>query len=290
MRSLIRQIRQTYSGVSWRNPLIRVGLFLLDPFDYLVRLTSGDSHLPPYSNRVRSNGIHGQFGGNRFSAEGELLTSLLQAHAGLDESSDVLEIGCGCGRVAIPLTRLLSTGNYTGLDIDPPSIRACRRNEILTASGFEFLHLDVYNRLYNPNGRIQDAQYEFPFDKETFDIVFLISVFTHMLPDGVANYVHQIGRVLRNKGRCFLSTFLMDYGHAGKTLSFPLELGDHRVYQKELPEKAVGYDLDFFRASFADQGLSLDAEPLIGTWRAEGIGPKAATPFPQDILVFTKGG
>ena len=62
---------------------------------------------------------------------------------------------------------------------------------------FRFHVADVYNGLYNPQGRSQDIDYHLPFEDEEFDLVFLCSVFTHMLPDGVANYIKEIGRVLK---------------------------------------------------------------------------------------------
>ncbi len=46
----------------------------------------------------------------------------------LSEKMNVLEVGCGIGRDAIPLTQILSpNANYTGIDIIGRSIEWCQK-------------------------------------------------------------------------------------------------------------------------------------------------------------------
>ena len=57
----------------------------------------------------------------------ENFAQLLSA-ASLRSSDRVLDIGCGIGRLAIPLTSYLSeNGSYEGFDIWPESIDWCRK-------------------------------------------------------------------------------------------------------------------------------------------------------------------
>jgi hypothetical protein len=44
-------------GVSWKHPLVELAVHALDPVDSLVRAVRGARHLPPYSVRIRSNGL-----------------------------------------------------------------------------------------------------------------------------------------------------------------------------------------------------------------------------------------
>ena len=45
----------------------------------------------------------------------------VQSYIGIKETDSVMEIGCGIGRDAIPLTRILKQGHYVGTDISNSS-------------------------------------------------------------------------------------------------------------------------------------------------------------------------
>src|SRR5262245_28260222 len=238
-------------GVSWQNPVVNGALHLLDPLDAVVRIWRGSSDLPPYSTRVRSNGLRGQFGGETFSRRGEDFVRILCEHANLRPDSRVLEIGCGCGRIAIPLAHFLRGGNYVGVDVDAPAIRACERNRAFHGKRFDFELLAVQNDEYNPHGGDAADSFRFPFPDASFDVVFLVSVFTNMLPDAIGNYALEIGRLLAAGGRCALTAFLMDFGSAGVRRDFSYDCGSYRSIHPTLPEKSVGYHSSFFDQCFA---------------------------------------
>jgi hypothetical protein len=118
-------------------------------------------------------------------------------------------------------------------------------------------------------------------------VIYLISVFTHMLDAGVSNYIGEIARMLAPGGRCLLSVFLMDRGELGQGLEFTYRTKTYWSVQREMPEKAVGYQLAFFDGEFARRGMRRVQEPLWGTWRRAGtLEPK--TEFAQDILIYAK--
>ncbi len=287
MESLLRVARRHFKGVSWQHPVVSRVLLSLDPVDYLVRLPRGLAYLPKYSIRVRSNGVTGQFGGGRFARFGALIASYLQRYAGVTPSSRVLEIGCGCGRVAQGLVPLLEDGHYTGLDVERVALDAARSNRRLVGKAFRLEHLDVQNPEYNPGGRAPAESFRFPLESGSFDVVFLISVFTHMLDGGVRNYIGEIARLLAPGGRCLVSAFLMDHGVLGQGLEFTYRTEVYWSVQKEMPEKAVGYLLALFDEEFARLGMRRTEEPLWGTWR-QGTPPDPKTDFAQDILVYRK--
>jgi|SRR5262245_3863516 len=276
--------RLRLQGVSWKHPLVDLAAHALDPVDSLVRAVRGARHLPRYSVRIRSNGLRRQFGGGRFLREGRAIRGLLVELAGLTPASEVLEIGCGCGRTAHALAGWLEPGRYTGVDVERVSLAACQRS--VSLRGFRFAHMDVANREYNPGGEIPAARYRFPWPDSSFDVVFLVSVFTHMLADDVTRYVEEICRLLRPGGRCLLSAFLLDHGRDGKTLSFPREVGPARIERAELPELAVAYPAAFFLEAFRQREAEPRGAPRIGTWRAGPPPPDIA--FGQDVLVFER--
>src|SRR5262245_14691950 len=84
-------------------------------------------------------------------------------YANLTPHAKVLEVGCGVGRVAIPLTKYLSeTGSYDGFDIVKRSIKWCRNVITPRHPNFRFEHADIYNTFYNPDGRIRGEDFRFP--------------------------------------------------------------------------------------------------------------------------------
>ncbi|MCI5157348.1 MAG: methyltransferase domain-containing protein, partial [Candidatus Electrothrix sp. AUS1_2] len=94
------------------------------------------SNLPSYSIRVRSNGVTKQFGGKKFHDFGILLAEHLIKYAFLSKKSNVLEIGCGCGRTAFALSEILEDGNFTGVDIEKKTLHSCRRNSLFIKKNF----------------------------------------------------------------------------------------------------------------------------------------------------------
>lgn len=284
MRLLVRKML-FMKGASWQHPVIRLGLLALDPVDAAMRRTRGLQAMPRYSARVRSNGVSNQFGGERFAREGKGILHLLQQYCGLHPKSRVLEIGCGCGRTAVQLANFLEPGHYVGMDIETVSLEACRNNRSLKSCDFRFDLIDIQNNEYNPNGRFRADEYRFSYDDGSMDIVFLMSVFTHMLPRDVSNYITEIGRMLDQGGMCLFSTFLIDHGRGGHGITFTHDGDGFSFYDVRMPEIAVAYPQQFFEDSFGKIGFVLD-KVMLGNWR--GDGRASETELAQDVLVFRK--
>lgn len=288
---MIKKLRQLYKGVSWRNPFINAGFKLIDIPDYVLRCVTGRRDLPRYSYRVRSRGVANQFGGALFFEQGKFMAGLLHKHAGLKTNSNVIEIGCGCGCAAIDLAGYLTDGSYKGMDIDIPSIRACKDNKVF-GDNFSFDRMDIFSAQYNPEGKFKASEYVFPYPDKSADIVFLTSVFTHMLPEDVANYLAEIGRVLKDGGVLLCTVFLMDEGHDGASLNFPFERVNCRLHQESIPERAVGYYFSFFKNECEKSNMfPSEGNLILGNWRSQSKdGGDKKVSFGQDILVFQKSG
>jgi len=267
-------------GVTWKNPVVNTAVHAVDPVDSLVRRINGQQHLPPYSVRARSAGIGTDIGGREFIKVGRTICNLLITHAALEPESKTLEIGCGCGRNAFALAEFLGDGNYTGMDIERVALEGARSNERLRKKGFGFDLLDVRNDAYNPTGRWAAAEYVLPYPDEFFDVVFMVSVFTHMLTDEVKNYAAQIARVLKPAGRCLFTAFLLD---GRPRTEFPFESQEHSYANQAMAAIAVAYRLDFLSSIFAAGGMRLTAGPL---WGASHGGVSSTRD--QDVVVFAK--
>ena len=74
---------------------------------------------------------------------------------GLKPEHDVLDIGCGVGRMAHPLAYFLDQkARYFGFDIVEKGIRWAKDNITAEFPNFEFQRLDIHNQLYNPTGTL----------------------------------------------------------------------------------------------------------------------------------------
>lgn len=267
-------------GVSWKNPVVNTVVHAVDPVDSLVRRINGQHYLPPYSVRARSVGIRPDIGGREFLEVGRTICNLLKTHAALAPESRTLEIGCGCGRNAFALADFLQDGGYTGMDIEKVALEGAKRNAWLRKKRFSFDLLDVRNDAYNPEGKYAASEYVLPYPDESFDVVFMVSVFTHMLTDEVDNYVGQIARVLKVGGRCLFTAFLLDGRGEGE---FPFHAQQHAYANESIPGIAVAYRRDYLSSIFAAKGLQLSAGPLWG--ETQGTVAPARQ---QDVVVFTK--
>lgn len=155
-------------------------------------------------------------GGHDFHAVGEELAALVRELAALAPNERVLDAGCGYGRIAVPLTRFLTTGEYAGFDIDARAIRWCRRAISRRHPNFWFAHADVANSHYNPHGSTTPETFTFPCADRSVDVVMATSLFTHLLPAAAARYVAEIARVLKPRGRGVLTFFLFDAALRGR--------------------------------------------------------------------------
>jgi SAM-dependent methyltransferase len=276
-------VRRHLRGFSWKNPMVNAGLKVTDVIDYTARLANQRTYLPPFSIRVRSQGIKSDIGAARFQRSGRMTANLLHTYCKLTPDSKVLEVGCGCGTTAFGLAEVLKDGNYTGMDIERVSLAAASANSKLRQKGFQFEFLDIRNGGYNPEGKYLAAEYVFPYQDETFDIVFMTSVFTHMLTDEVLNYARQIARVLKPGGCLLLTAYLLD---REMKIQFPFKAQEHSYVNEAIPEVTVGYRSAFLSSTLANNGMLCTAGPLWGSVH----GGESETGGAQDIMVFTKQG
>ncbi len=92
----------------------------------------------------------------------------------------VLDIGCGCGKLARFLY-LNPDLKYVGLDVFLPAIKWCQHAFAdLAKDRFTFEHLDVYSELYNPTGKIKGNEVRLPADDNSIDVAIEASLFTHL--------------------------------------------------------------------------------------------------------------
>jgi len=227
--------------------------------DVITRVT----HTPP--RRIR-RGISPLW--LDFTKTGHDQVGFLTEFCGLRAGHSVLDIGCGVGRLAVPLTNVLGDqGSYDGFDVAQYMIDWCARNITATHPNFRFTHADVKTSTASHDKGVDAAEYVFPYPDATFDLAYAGSLFTHLTPAAATNYLKQIARVLK-PGGVFASTWNMYNSVTEKVLpgrslatAWPHERDHHRLLDAEHPESNVAFDELWVRPSYDTAGLDI-VEPV----------------------------
>jgi SAM-dependent methyltransferase len=217
---------------------------------------------------------------------------ILQEHGGLQPADRVLDVGCGCGRVALPLARYLSSGSYEGFDVVEELVQWNRERIMPRYANFRFLHADLYNDFYNPRGAGKASEYRFPYDADSFHLVLFNSVFTHLLYADGARYIAETARVLKPGGTALMTFFLLNedtllFAEATRAaLRFPYrERGGVHIADRSRPCAAVAYPEARLRALLRKYGLAVQEPIRYGCWS----GREAALAY-QDVVVVRNTG
>ena len=101
-------------------------------------------------------------------------------------------------------------GRYAGFDIEPEGIQWARETISNIYPNAHFDYADIHNTNYNPKGRVDAAEYSFPSEPASVDLVFLPSVFTHLTREAFERYVRETARVLKPGGILLSWNFLLN--------------------------------------------------------------------------------
>lgn len=197
---------------------------------------------------------------------------------GLKPEHRVLDIGCGIGRMAVPLTQYLDveTGRYSGLDPVEGGIAWCRRFVTPVYPNFTFQRLDIAHNLYNPQGKISGEALKLPYADRQFDFVIMTSVVTHLPPDEVLVHLSEVARLLKPGGRLFMTAFVVDRvaaenmsGRRDPRLAFVRDGNGPCWFVPDMPPlAAVGFDDGFLDQALEKAGLAVAFKSL-GHWRGQ---------------------
>lgn len=255
------------------------------PLDLIDRLTGNSDDLVPPKSKIFTGSV------DDFIDTGTYLVEQLADLGCLKPSSNVLDVGSGMGRLAVALLSYRGEqGSYDGLEIVRDGVDWCNANIASKHPQYRFGFADIYNKEYNPGGHMPAREYEFPYKDDSFDLVVLLSVFTHLLPDDMENYVAEISRVLRPGGHCFATYSLLDPEskrrmQAGESQRRFTQVGAHWVVDTKVPELATAYDEAFVRDLFSRYRQSCSVH--YGTWSGRSTPPEDPPRFDQDFVLTT---
>jgi len=215
--------------------------------------------------------------------------------AGLKPDEKVLEIGYSIGRMAVPLAKYMTqNGSYEGIGVVSKDVYWCKKN-LSNCSNFNFRSADINHPSHNPGGKHSASEYKLPFEDNSFNFAFLISAFTHMLPEEMENLLGEVARVLKKGGRCLITYLLsndesIELVNAGKAaLSFKHEASEQSRQELNMigdwsaQDDLIAHDESHVLALYKQYGLEIAKQIHYGFW----CGREYGLSF-QDIIIATK--
>lgn len=212
--------------------------------------------------------------------------SEMYARFELHPESKVFDLGCGSGRMAYPFAQLMSgSGKYYGADVWQEGISICQK--LFPQPHMEFHTIAANNNYYFDEFK-QDTPNNFTLrflgDAE-LDLIFAISVFTHLIEDDVRAYLHEFKRTLKTSGCAYITCFVID--------QFFMDFVDANNIRPSFKEVAPGHyqaykGQDFFAGFTRRKWESLVAEAgleIISLERGNWAQKPGARTY-QDILVL----
>ena len=107
---------------------------------------------------------------------------LAEAGTSLETCCSILDFGCGCGRVTLWMARQVAAGSELhGTDTDAEAIAWCRN------------HLSARFTVNRPRPPLD-------YKDSSFDLIYAVSVFTHLDEDRQFEWLHELRRVLKPGG------------------------------------------------------------------------------------------
>ncbi len=149
---------------------------------------------------------------------GRHLLDLMAAKLGLQDfaGTDVLDIGCGTKFTQAVLSHDVPIKSYTGVDVCEEMIAWL--SDAVRDSRFSYAAMNTHNEMYNPSGEPLTVDTRLPIEKESFDLICLFSVFTHLAPHDFHAMLAVLRPYIEHEGRLFFTLFINEISPNGHGL------------------------------------------------------------------------
>jgi len=260
--------------------VVRIIYFL--PVDLYERILNKRSELVPPRGLIF-------IGRGNFEKFGDTYIKLFKELCELKPEAKVLDIGCGIGRIARPLTKYLNKdGTYYGFDVVKNGIDWCNKAYI-EFPNFHFKYVPLKNDLYNLSTSAEASQFTFPYNDDFFDLIIITSVFTHMQLNDVNRYISEISRVLKKGKYCFCTFFLItkdsdEYLKNNKEPFFKYRYDNFFLHDNKVKDANIAFRYEEIEKNLNASGLVIKS--FYPGWWA-GKEKNESLDF-QDVVIITK--
>ena len=196
----------------------------------------------------------------------------------LSDFRNILDFGCGSGRQTRHIINRAPQAHISGVDVDKPSIEWLQNN----------FKTGVFRHI--------PSKPPMPIENECFDLIYSVSVFTHLKPSMQEAWLSELWRVANNDCTLLITTH-------GPDALINLVKDDPHLFNKSLPDQI---DLDregfLFFPYIEEDAKALGIDTVYGTsfhsdnyirntwsryFKILSIVPRGLDNF-QDIVVLTK--
>jgi SAM-dependent methyltransferase len=140
-----------------------------------------------------------------------IAVAALQAKVDVRSAIRILDFGCGAGRQLLHFTRRFPAPRYHACDVNGPAVRFVERH---------FPEVYALQNAFRP---------PLPFNDGHFDMIYSVSVFSHLGPDDQRLWLKELARITTPGGSCFLTT----EGPTAVAQMAPHELAEHVAVRRE---------------------------------------------------------
>ena len=209
----------------------------------------------------------------------------------IKRTDTILDLGCGCGRLAIPFAAHLDGGVYFGVDVWPEGLDWCRENITSSTGTIRFIQREAVNNYYaEARDRSATNHYHLAeLQREQVDFAFAISLFTHLHKQDCISYFAELARVLKRGGCAYLTCFIIDaffFDYVRRTGLHQSvsqeEQGCYYAYQGQ--DFFAGYTPETWRRMLEDSGLK-----IVGTDPGKWAGKPGALHYQDSFIVVPQG-
>ena len=251
---IFRKIVPSVARASY-NPVVKLGTNVVAGL--LSRPFAELQELPPNHLRIRTgagNRIVNDHVGFILKSYRCWLTFLSRNYCSF--TSDVVELGCGCGGVALALREPWFKGTYVGVDIDEEMIGYCRAK--FPSEHFQFIISPHRSMTYTgdkSNSTLLRASGLNIGERESKDFIYSLSLYSHLLEPEATEYMQETYRILRPDGVMYMTFFCIERIERGQRWTFSHRRGNAYIESMRYPEAAVAYHQDFMTELAAKCGF-----------------------------------
>lgn len=247
------------------------------------------------TEKINGHPLSDVVGGGDPEVIAQEVVTAIEKYAKLNAGDSILDVGCGCGRIAAALTQYVDgKSHYIGIDIVPGLISFARNFITPRYPSFKFLLLNESNRSYDSwrqkGEEIGIAKLTEGVSAQSIDLAISVSLFTHLDYPSALEMLTSIYQLLKNHGRVFMTVFVLDASalegvEAGRTaFSFKHRTPSGKLFaeKNDDPTFAVAYDDGLLDELISSAGFKLERR-VRGYWSSGGTGETF-----QDVLILRR--